>query len=86
MHITKGEELLENEKITFIGEVPKLINSNIFIHGENNILICEEGVTLTNSRIDFHQNNSILYLSNNNHDYQVVISLNNDSVCFIGKK
>lgn len=85
MQITKGEELLETDKITFIGEVPELINTNIFIHGENNILVCEEGVRLTNSRIDFHQENSILYLSSNVHNYQVTLSLNRDSVCFIGK-
>lgn len=85
MHITKGEELLENEDIEFIGEIPNLINTNIYIHGKNNILVCENGVTLSNSRIDFHQDNSILYLSSNVHNYQVTISLNRDSVCFIGK-
>ena len=68
MIITKGEDLLENEAIEFVGEVPCLINSQIYVHGENNILVCEEGVTLKDSRIDFHQNNSILYLSSNNHD------------------
>ena len=85
MIITKGEDLLENEAIEFVGEVPGLINSQIYVHGENNILVCEEGVTLKDSRIDFHQNNSILYLSSNNHDYRVTISLNMDSACFIGK-
>ena len=85
MQITKGEELLENENIQFIGEIPKLINTNIYIHGNNNILVCEEGVTLSNSRIDFHHDNSILYLSSSVHNYQAVISLNTDSVCFIGK-
>ncbi|MDO5859818.1 acyltransferase [Methanobrevibacter sp.] len=85
MQITTGEELQDNEEITFIGEVPKLINSNIFVHGENNILVCEEGVTLNNSRIDFHQDNSVLYLSSNSHPYNVTISLNKDSACYIGK-
>ena len=85
MRITKGEELLENEKIQFIGEIPNLINTDIYIHGKNNILVCEEGVTLSNSRIDFHQDNSILYLSSSVHNYQVIISLNTNSVCFIGK-
>ena len=85
MQITNSEELLNNDNIKFMGELPKMINTNIFLHGKNNILFCEEGVTLENSRIDFHQDNSILYLSSNNHNYHVSISLNKDSVCFIGK-
>ena len=85
MQITNSEELLNNDNIKLRGEIPKMINSNVFIHGKDNILFCEEGVTLENSRIDFHQDNSILYLSRNNHNYHVSISLNRDSVCFIGK-
>ncbi len=85
MQITAGEELIDNEKITFIGDAPELANSSIFIHGDNNILVCEEDVRLVNSRIDFHQSNSILYLSSNAHNYQITLSLSKDSVCFIGK-
>lgn len=85
MRITNSEDLLNNNNIKFMGEIPNMINTNIFLHGKNNILFCEEGVTLENSRIDFHQDNSILYLSSNKHNYHVSISLNRDSVCFIGK-
>ena len=65
MRITEGKELLELKENTFYGEIPELINSNIYFHGKNNILACEKGVTLKNSRIDFHFSNSIIYLSKN---------------------
>ena len=53
--------------------------------GKNNILVCEEGVHLWHSRIDFNMDNSILYLSSNIHEYSVNISLHKNNVCFIGK-
>lgn len=85
MQITNANQLLELEDNYFYGELPNLINSTIYINGKNNILVCEKGVILRNSRIDFHQNNSILYLSANRHHYFVTIALNKDSVCYIGK-
>jgi len=85
VQITNGDELLNLENNEFIGEIPKLTNSQININGENNTIVCEENVTLWNSRIDFNGNNSILYLSNNNFDYAVNISFNGNNLCFIGK-
>ena len=86
MRITNSDELLELEDNNkFYGELPNLVNSIINFNGENNILVCESGVTLRNSRIDFHMSNSILYLSSNKNHYFLNISLNRDSVCFIGK-
>ena len=85
MQITNGDELLNLENNEFIGEIPKLTNSQININGKNNTLVCEEDVNLWNSRIDFNGNNSIIYLSSNKFDYAVNISINENNICFIGK-
>ena len=85
MQITNGNELLNLKDNEFIGEIPKLTNSQININGKNNTLVCEEDVTLWNSRIDFNGNNSILYLSSNKFDYAINISINENNICFIGK-
>lgn len=85
VRITNEDDLLNIENNEFIGEIPKLNNSQININGENNILICEENVILFNSRIDFNGNNSILYLSSNKFDYGINISINGNNICFIGK-
>lgn len=85
MQITNAEELLNLEDNKFIGEPPKLTNSQININGKNNILVCEDNVNLWNSRIDFNGDNSILYLSSNNFDYATNISINGNNICFIGK-
>lgn len=85
LQITAGEELdnLDNNK--FHGHFPNLINSKINFNGKNNLLVCEENVTLVNSNIDFNEDNSILYLSSSSHSYRVNISLNGNNVCFFGK-
>lgn len=85
MQITDGNELLNLKDNEFIGEIPKLTNSQININGKNNTLVCEEDVNLWNSRIDFNGSNSILYLSSNKFDYALNISINENNICFIGK-
>ena len=85
MQITNGDDLLNIENNEFIGDIPKLTNSQININGKNNILVCEENVNLWNSRIDFNGDNSVLYLSSNNFDYALNISINGNNACFIGK-
>lgn len=85
MQITNGEELLNLKENKFIGEVPKMVNSQININGKNNLLICEDDISLWNCRIDFNHNNSILYLSSNSFDYFFSISLNGNNICFIGR-
>ncbi|MBQ6099321.1 MAG: acyltransferase [Methanobrevibacter sp.] len=85
MQITDAGQLLELNENEFVGELPKLTDSQINFKGKNNILICEEGVHLWNSRIDFNGENSVLYLSGNIHDYSVNIALHKNNVCFIGK-
>ncbi len=43
----------------------KLINSCIVFEGSKNILFVEDGCYLHNSKITFHNDNSIVYLSKN---------------------
>lgn len=85
MQITQGDELLNLKENEFIGEVPKLTNSQININGKNNILICDEEVSLWNCRLDLNNDNSIIYLSSNSFDYYFNISINGNNICFIGK-
>lgn len=85
MQITDGRELLNLKDNKFAGSVPKLKNSQINIHGRNNIIACEKNVSLWNSRIDFHGDNSVLYLSSNDFDYALNISINGNNICFIGR-
>ena len=85
MQISDANNLYKLKDNTFIGTLPKLTNSQINFNGKNNLLVCEEDVSLVNSRIDFNLDNSILYLSANNHNYCVNISINNNNACYIGK-
>lgn len=85
MQITNGEELLNLKNNEFIGEVPKLTNSQININGKNNMIICEDDITLWNCRLDLNNDNSIIYLSSNSFDYYFNISINGNNICFIGR-
>lgn len=85
MRITKGEELLNIENNQFIGEVPKMINSQININGSNNIIICEDNIILWHCLVDINHDNSILYISSNTFNYYFNISFNGNNICIIGK-
>lgn len=65
--------------------MPLLANSKIFFIGSNNILFCEEGVVITNSEIKFNGNNSLIYLSKNRHKYYLSVSINHNSVLYMGR-
>lgn len=65
LEIKEGSNLAALKSNTFIGAPPKMTNSCIRFHGERNILVCEEGITLFNSTITFHGNNSIIFLRKN---------------------
>lgn len=64
---------------------PKLINSTIKFHGENNMLYCEDGVVIKDSYIKFKGDNSLVYLSKNRHTYYFQITIHHKSVCYFGK-
>lgn len=67
------------------GEFPSLKNSEINFRGENNILYCEPGVVLTNSKIDFNADNAVVYLGTNRYEYKFAVSLHNDTVFHMGR-
>lgn len=85
MQISKGEELQNLKDNKFIGEIPKLMSSQINIIGKNNIIICEDDVKLWNCRLDINNDNSIIYLSSNSFNYYFNISINGNNICFIGR-
>ncbi|WP_295592416.1 acyltransferase [uncultured Methanobrevibacter sp.] len=75
------EEYDGNNKI--LCHNPHLINTKIDFKGKNNILICEDRVTIQNSTITFDGDNSIIYLSSNTNKYFLHITTNNNSVLYI---
>ena len=84
LEIKEGSNLAALKSNTFIGAPPKMTNSCIRFHGERNILVCEEGITLFNSTITFHGNNSIIFLRKSKHEYKVNITVYDDNCCYIG--
>lgn len=60
-------------------------NSVITFKGKGNILFVENGVRLSNSRIDFNGDNALVYLSASRFCYYLGISANYASCIFVGK-
>ncbi len=69
----------------FIGTIPELIDSTIIFNGKNNVLYCDEGVTLENSKIVFNGDNALVYLSTNHNNYKLGVSINNNCFLYFGK-
>ena len=64
---------------------PTIINSDIKFKGNNNILYCEQGVTIKNSYINFKGDNAVVYLSSNRHTYYFQVTIYNNSVLYFGE-
>ncbi len=62
---------------------PVLEKSEIRFKGNDNILYCEEGVTLNNSIISFEENNSVVYIGKNN--ISICVRVYNNTVFRIGR-
>lgn len=77
-------EKLENGNI-FLGELPRLVNSNIVFSGKNNTLYCEKGVTLAGTSIHFSGDNATVYLSESKCPYKLVLTTNNSTVFYMGR-
>ncbi|MBQ7677314.1 MAG: hypothetical protein IJT32_03690 [Lachnospiraceae bacterium] len=59
--------------------------SVITFSGKNNILYCEEGVTLTDAKLSFKGDNSVIYLSRSQTGYTLTrIDVHHDCVCAFG--
>lgn len=64
---------------------PKLSKSKIIFEGRNNILYCEEGLTLVKSEVCFKGDNGILYLSKTKgNKYHGTFFISHNSAIFIG--
>lgn len=72
-----------------LGTFPSMIDSEIVFNGKNNVLFCESGkfgVKLIKSCLKFNADNSVIFLSQNKHNYeQLNVSVYNDNVFYIGK-
>ena len=82
--ITKARSLRKIRENSFMGNVPKMINSKIIFKGKNNILYCDKGVVIKNSTLSFYGDNSIIYLNKSKFPYIVNISIYTNSVIHIG--
>ena len=73
---------LENNKI--IGDL-NLVNANIEFKGKNNILYCQNKITLENVKIRFTGDNSLVYFDSNQEPISINVRVGNDSVFYLGK-
>lgn len=80
-HIEDVSGLKENQ---VVGNF-ELINCQITFQGKNNLLFCEEGVRLKNSKIDFNGDNSIVFIGRSKDDIMISVSIHYDSVFGVGR-
>jgi len=83
LSITDIAKYSDNSENNVVIGSPNLIGSEIKFVGKDNILFCEEGITLKNSTITFQGSNSIVYIGKNN--FSINITVHNNSVFRIGK-
>lgn len=78
---------LKDNKIFHSHDAKSIIfdNSIVTFHGKNNILIIEDGSCIKNCKIQFNNDNSIIYLSKSRHNYLLNVSVNNSNTLFIGE-
>lgn len=83
--ITSLEEFSTNTENTIIGAPTAFDSSLIEFAGEDNIIVFEEGVSLSNTSIRFLGNNCLVYLSSNRHVTKIKLDIYNNSVFYLGK-
>lgn len=74
-NIEEAVSLVEN---AIIG-TPKMEDVTITFSGRNNILYCEEGVSIVESTISFKGSNALLLLRKSGHAYRLAVDLWNDT-------
>lgn len=72
----------DNDNNQIIGFEPKLVKSTITFNGKNNRVVCEEDITIQNSKLAFQGDNSILYLSKPRKNYVLHSAIYSNSVLF----
>lgn len=82
-NITNQKSLKDGNQI--LGVQPEIMDSQIIFQGKNNILYCEEGVSLERSVIKFRGDNSVIYLGRGIVSYEeCVFDVYSDSAIAIG--
>lgn len=66
-----------------VGYAPTIKKSTVTFSGKNNVLYCEENVTIEDSNLNFEGDNSLIYLRTGCQ--RLDVSLYFDSVCHCGK-
>ena len=56
-----------------LGFAPEFRNSRINLSGKGNVIYCEEGLVLEDSRISFNGDNALVYLSASRHHLKIVL-------------
>ena len=74
--------LLKNK---FSGILPQMTNSEIIFEGSNNILYCQDGVSLKNVTLRFLGSNSVVFLSSSRHSYSLTANIFNNSTLYFGE-
>lgn len=64
---------------------PAMIRSEIDFYGKNNILFCEDGVKLSDSKIIFNASNSVVYLKKSSKVYNIALALYNNNAAYFGR-
>lgn len=78
---------IDDKQNKIVGCYPGLYQSAIVWNGSNNVLFCEKGVNLRNSKLTFNGNNSLIYLHAHNGPFIALdISVFSDSVIHFGKR
>lgn len=86
MTVIKAPEELRNlSGNTFNGTLPEMVNSSIEFVGEGNVLFCDKGIKLVNSKLKFNGSNAVIHLGTDGHSYLLNATVNSECVLFIGR-
>lgn len=82
--ITSPDGLASLGDNCFLGTPPTMNNARIEFAGNDNLLFCEEGVTLSGT-IRFPGNHALTVLRRSSHPYRLDVSVNSDCLFYSGK-
>lgn len=81
----RGKYILDNNNIIMGCNLCSCQGTQIIFRGSGNILFLDDNCKLENSKIEFAGNNSVVFLGKNKHKYKLNVSINHDSVFFMGR-
>ena len=86
METVNNENDIKSLKDNKIKGNPTINNSKINFHGKGNVLYCENKVNIVGSTINFRGNDSLIYLSSTNSNYNMYVQTSHNSLLYIGKE